>query len=384
MKNVLIVFGGKSYEHDISVVTASQIFNKTKSENFKLIPLYVSRENKMFLYESKEFSIKDFASETCVENKKQFKEVVFVSSEKNRLFKKSRIGLKECLIVDSAIIACHGGIGENGKLVAIFEEMGIRCSSGNFDALAICMNKFLFKQTMKGLKIPVVAGFKITKEDYNNEELKNKLFLRLKLMKYPVVLKPNSGGSSIGLFVVNSWDEFDEKVKECFSFDREVIIEKFVANAKEFNIAVVGMSENFVVSEIDEPLKNSEVLTFADKYLSGAKSAKGSKNSMATQKRKFPADIDEELADKLKFFAGKIFKEIGLCGVVRIDFLWNVENNKLYVCEVNSVPGSLAYYFFSNNKIVVNDLIEKLIKASDDNYLNKQNFNKEFVTHILK
>lgn len=386
MKNVLLVFGGMSYEHDISVVTASQIFNKTKSEKFKLIPLYISRENKMFLYESKVFDIKEFSQNSFSSKNKRFKEVSFVSAEKNRLFQKSVFGLKECLFVENAIIACHGGCGENGKLISLFENMGIKCSSGNFDALAVCMNKYLFKQVMKGVGVPIVSGYKLSKLDYLCEEYKNKLFLRLRFMRFPVVIKPCNGGSSIGLFVAESYDDFDAKVKEAFEFDDVLIIEKYVSNAREFNVAIIGTSSEFEVSEIDEPLKNNDVLSFADKYLSGGKSSKklaGTENSMVSQKRRFPADISEELREKIRQTASKIFKNLKLAGVVRIDFLFNEETNKLYVCEVNSVPGSLAYYFFEGNKIVLNNFVEKLLKISEVTWNDRLKINNEFVTNIL-
>ncbi len=386
MKNVLLVFGGMSYEHDISVVTASQIFNKTKSEKYKLIPLYISRENKMFLYENKVFDIKDFSQNGFKTKNKKLKEVAFVSGENNRLFKKSVFGLKECLFIENAIIACHGGCGENGKLISLFENMGIKCSSGNFDALTVCMNKYLFKQTMRGMSVSVVSGFKLLKSDYLQNEYKNKLFLRLRFMRFPVVIKPCNGGSSIGLFVAESYDDFDAKVKEAFEFDYELIVEKYVPNAREFNVAVIGTSEKFEVSEIDEPIKNNEVLSFADKYLSGEKSSKKlaeTDNSMASQKRRFPAEISDELRGQIKKIASKIFKNLKLVGVVRIDFLFNEESNKLYVCEVNSVPGSLAYYFFEGTKIVLNDFVERLVKISEVAWNDRAKINKEFVTNIL-
>ena len=161
MKNVLLVFGGKSYEHDISVVTASQVYNKTRIQDVNLVPFYVSRENEYFLYEQKKFDLSDFSKKNFQARLKKFKRVSFVSGEDNVLFVKSAFGLKEYMGIDLAVFACHGGAGENGKLVSVLESVNISCSAGSFDALAVCMNKFLFKQTMKGLHVPVVSGFKI-------------------------------------------------------------------------------------------------------------------------------------------------------------------------------------------------------------------------------
>lgn len=386
MKNILLVFGGKSYEHDISVVTASQIFNKTKLDGIKLIPLYVSRNNHFFVYLKDNFNLKDFSRNSSFSNGKKFKEVVFVSGENCKLFSKSLFGLKEFLTAEYAIFACHGSLGENGKLVAYLEQFGIFSSSGSFDSLALCMNKFLFKQTMRGLGVSVVRGFKLTNSMILND--KNVVEFRLNMMKFPVVIKPNNGGSSIGMFVANDLDDFYEKIKSAFEFDDELLIEKFVPSTREFNIAVVGHADKFEVSEIDEPLKQHEILSFSDKYLSGGKKSSkigsGLKNSMASQLRRLPADIPENLRNKIQSIAKKIFLSLNLSGVVRIDFLFDEMKNKLYVCEVNSIPGSLAFYFFKENSIFANNLVLKLIECAEFNKQKQMNFKEEFSTKILE
>ena len=382
MKNILLVFGGKSYEHDISVVTAAQIYNKTRLDSDSLVPLYISRDNKFYVYRPKKMDIKDFSRSSFNSKGKNFVEVEFVSGVKNTLFAKTMFGLKEFMTADTAIIACHGGLGENGKLVAFLEMMGISSSSGSSTALGISMNKFLFKQVMKGLDIPTVRGIRVTKTDY--EKRREEIEFKLRFLKFPVVIKQNNGGSSIGLFVAENIDEFHSKMQDAFEFDDEILIERYIANTREFNVALIGTSDDFIVSEIDEPLKQSEILSFADKYLSGGgkgKKVNTGKNSMASQVRKLPADISDELERKIKKFASKIFENLGLTGVVRIDFLYDEANNKLYVCEVNAVPGSLSYYFFKENNIHMNNLVKRLDKIAEKN--KEIFFNGDFCTKIL-
>lgn len=385
MKNVLLLFGGESYEHEISVVTASQIFNRTRIENVKLLPLYISKDNRFYFYENKQFVLKDFSSDIVKFNGKKFKEIFFVSGEKNKLFIKSVFGLKEYLIANVAINACHGGFGENGKLVAFFESFGISCSSGDFDSLAVCMNKFLFKQVLKGMNVSVVSGFKITRQDYDKESEKKFVDLKLRFMKFPVVIKPNNGGSSIGLFVAKNKQEFDEGLKSAFEFDKEVVVEKFIEGCREFNVAVLTGSGECKISEIDEPLKSNEVLTFADKYLSSESGAKGKMKcgSMDLGVRKFPADLPVEFANHMKNIALKIVKCLNLKGIVRIDFLFDESKRKVFVCELNSVPGSLAYYFFESG-VLVNDLVLKLVEIAENNGNLKNTIKPDFITNILK
>ncbi len=383
MDNVLLVFGGRSYEHDISIVTASQIFSKTRLENVNLVPIYISKENRFFVYLEEKFMLNDFADFDEQKPSKKFKEVVFVSGEKGKLFSKSIFGLKEYLCCNTAIIACHGGDGENGRLVSLLESHGIFSSSGGADGLAVAMNKMLFKNVMKANKIPVVSGFEINKNLYvQNRETYD---FRLKFLKFPIVLKPSNGGSSIGLFVAEDKDDFEQKLMQAFEFDDNVIVEKFISGAREFNVAIMGDSERCLVSEVDEPLKMGEILSFEDKYLSGRKSDKGSKDSsMVSQLRKFPADISDGLREKLREYAKKIFVLLNLSGVSRIDFLFDEKKGKVYVCEVNSVPGSLAYYFFARGEVLINDFVKKLIAIAKKKSEQPDRFNAQFVTNVLK
>lgn len=384
MKNILLVFGGVSYEHDISIVTAFQIYKKTRLDDYNLVLLYVSRDGRFFVCDAKKVKLKDFSKENFSEKYKGFCEVVFVSSEKQKLFKKTRFGLKELISADTAIFACHGGDGENGRLVSIFENSGIACSVGPSNALAVCMDKYLFKSVSRGMKIPVVRGFRVSKKEWLEDE--SYVLRKIKMMKFPVVLKINSGGSSIGLFIANDEDELRKIITEGFEFKDDIIIEKFIKGTREFNVAILGDSQKYEVSEIDEPLKTNEVLTFADKYLSGNsskdKGVKATKGSMDMAFRREPDDLSDEIKEKIKEIAEKLFIKLGLYGVVRIDFLFDEDNQKLYVCEVNAIPGSLAYYFFKKNRIVVNDLIEKLIAVARRNF-QKNSINSELIVNLL-
>ena len=292
MKNVLLVFGGVSYEHDISIVTAFQIFKKTKISDVKLNLFYVSRDGKFYLCDERKIGILDFSKDSFSPKKKGLKEIVFVSGESNKLFVKTRFGLKEYMSAEIAIFACHGGDGENGKLVTMFEGLNISCSAGKPESLSICMDKFLFKSFAKGIRVPVVPGFKISKLDAEiNWEMIDR---KLSRSGFPVVIKINSGGSSIGLFVSKNEEEFKNKLKEAFEFNDDVLVEKFIDGAREFNVAILGDKESYEISEIDEPIKNNEVLTFADKYLSNnsskisSKSCKGSNENCV---RKSPIDL---------------------------------------------------------------------------------------------
>ncbi|MBQ8425085.1 MAG: ATP-grasp domain-containing protein, partial [Clostridia bacterium] len=301
-------------------------------------------------------------------------------------FLKTKLGLREYFKTETAIMCCHGGNGENGILEAVFESCGIYSSAGNIDSLAVCMNKYLFKQMMYGLKIPTVKGFKINEKEYlsNTDEI----ICKIKKINFPIVLKPNNGGSSIGLFIVNNIGELEEKLGYAFEFDSEVLIEKYIPKTREFNVAVLGDYNDFELSEIDEPLKENEILTFSDKYCSSRSGKLGKLNndnklSMASSFRNFPANISDRIKNRLYKLTKKIFKSLNLRGVVRIDYLYDEINNKIYVCEVNAIPGSLAYYFFNNDKLIINEFVIKLIKLAKKYKNSKFCVKNEFITDIL-
>lgn len=385
MENVLLIFGGMSYEHDISIVTASQIFNKTRLKDYNLIPIYISKGNRFFAYKNDKFNLSDFSNFEENKQNKYFKEIVFVSGNKGVVFYKTIFGLKEYIRSNIAILACHGGNGENGKLVAYLELFGIYSSAGSVEGLGISMNKMHFKNYMKGLKLPVVSGFVISSKKYF--ENKNIYDLKLKFAKFPLVLKPVNGGSSIGLFVAKTKAEFEKMLFSAFEFDDNVLVENFISQAREFNIAVLGDVDNFKISEVDEPLKLNEILSFDDKYLNnGSKNSKcGAKEtgSMVSQNRKFPANISSILRERLRNLAMKAFISLNLSGVVRIDFLYDEQKDKVYICEINSIPGSLSYYFFCQGEVLIDKFICELISLAKVKKDKGLNIKIDYITKIL-
>ncbi|MBQ8452105.1 MAG: ATP-grasp domain-containing protein [Clostridia bacterium] len=382
MKNVLLVFGGKSYEHDISVVTALQIFNRTKLDDYKLNLIYLTQDNRFYFYLKDSPILTDF-KDSEVKNKRKFKELFFISGENGKLFIKTAFGLKHFLTSNLAIMACHGGDGENGKLVSRLEMFGIYSSAGSFDGLAVSMNKFLFKNTMKGIGVPVVNGFLISRNEFECESA----HVREKIKKFgfPVILKINNGGSSIGVFIANNFNEFQNCLQNAFEFDEFVLVEKFLEGCREFNVAILGNLNSYDISEIDEPIKNHELLSFADKYLSSksSKSMKFGNKSLASQKRNLPANVDNQLKRKIKTIASRVFETLNLSGVIRIDFLYDEKTKKVYVCEVNAIPGSLGFYFFSRGTVLLNSFVSKLINIAEKKQNSLTQVKSDFVTNIF-
>lgn len=363
---IAIVFGGKSVEHDVSVVTAKQVHNMCRqNKNCKLI--YVDKDNKLNLYTNDKFELDDFKGDT-----KFFKPIMISDGH---IFIKKICGYKKYCKLDCAIMCTHGGDGENGKLCAMLDCLGVPVSAGSPVALGIAMDKWLTKMFLKANNMPYVKGFCISKFD-TIEDIDRQIN---KSFGYPVIVKATSGGSSIGIKTAQNFEQLKTALDIAFEFDNSAVVEQELQNFTEYNCAVLGDKNKIELSQIDEPIKRDEIFSFADKYLSGDTKQK---RSMKTSKRKYPK-LEPWLENKIHTISEQIFSLLGFIGVIRIDFMFSRKDKKLYVNEINAIPGSLANYFFANNKIQQELFVDRLIEISKRNYKNCREINKNYITKLF-
>ena len=365
---IAIVFGGKSVEHDVSIVTAKQIYNLSK-DLYCVKLFYVDKSGGINLYTNSQFNLDDFKGK----NKFLFP-AMFADGY---AYKKNLFGAYAKIDrIDCAIMCTHGGDGENGTLCDYLTTCKIPVSAGGGLALGISMNKWITKQLLKAGKINCVPGIYVTRNS-KPAELDAQIN---KTFGYPVIVKANGGGSSIGIKSANNFEELVDALAVAFEFDTSAVIEQKIQNFTEYNCAVMGYADNIRVSNIDEPVKHDNILSFKDKYLSGEKGSK--KGSMKMQQRSYPK-LELWLDKRIKTTSAKIFKDWGLHGVVRIDYILDKSNNKLYVNEVNAIPGSLGYYYFCHNRVTCNMFIESLIEIAINSYKNRASVNKDFITQLF-
>ena len=357
--NIALVFGGKSVEHDVSIVTAKQIYS-VASINHNVYLVYFDRDDRPMLYDNDKFDFLDFRGKSKYFTKIKFHDGFIIKDG----FLSSKIAKIDC-----AIMCTHGGSGENGRLEDFLVMNKIPVTAGSGSALGISMNKWLTKLCLKGLNIPTIKGLNVC--NYNAES-KKKIE---ETLGYPVIVKPSGGGSSIGIKIAKNPLELDDAFAVAEKFDSSIVVEKALEDFSEYNCAVLGDGNNITVSEIEQPIKQDEILSFKDKYLSGGK--KGSiKSCHRTQ-----VVINKKLEEKIKNFSAKIFVELGFYGVIRIDFIVDNKTNKLYVNEINAVPGSLGIYFFKELSSV--GFIDNLIEIGIYNYKNLNKLNKNYITNLF-
>lgn len=330
MKKIGIIFGGESVEHDVSIVTALQCYQMIKS-NFDIKLIYITHDNEFYFVPSN-VRPKDF-----VRLPKHAKRV------KNLQFG-----------VDTIINCCHGGIGENGQLSAMLLTLGIRYTNADCLSSMLAMDKSLTKLALKGTKVKTLPA----KTYYS---LPDKA--ELDKTAYPVIVKPRSLGSSIGVVRCDTADDLMRAIQADLMYDRACIVEKCIDPLIEYNCAVYQHGEDLIVSEIEQPVKHDTTLSFADKYLISAQ--KGMKGSS----RILPAEIDDALRDKIHNWTLTAYKVLDLKGVVRVDYLFDPTTKSLYLNEINTIPGSLAFYLFEPLGISYVELIKDLIDDCQNSHI---------------
>lgn len=338
MKEIAVFFGGESVEHDVSVITGVTMLNAVDSERFKVTPVYVDKGGNFYtgkalfdLDEYKNFDLKKLKRVTLMPNDNALYQI-----KGNKIKKISNL---------SAIVNCmHGGFGEDGSFQGLFNVCKIPVCSSGVVASSVSMDKYFTKKVLKGLGVKHLPAVKI-KSVYDLHKHQKEL------SEFPLIVKPNSLGSSIGIVKANNRTELVNGVLSALKYCDSAIIERCLIDFTEINCAVYrDYGGKTVVSDCERPVSKNEILNFSDKYIDG--------------EREFPAQISKTLSEKVKNTTQKVYEECGFSGVVRMDYM--VKDNQVFLNEINSVPGSLAYYLFSDTlkdfSQVLSDIIEKAVK----------------------
>lgn len=379
--NVAVFFGGESCEHEISCISANQVLKALKDSDYNIIPVYVAKNNDFYIGD-KLFELKNYYNLDLLKN--DLKKIA-IYKDNNVTYLKPIKGLfnKE-IKIDVAFLVMHGTSGEDGSLQGLLEMMDLPYTSSNVLGSAIGQDKAIMKEVLAYEKINQLPWFYIYSKDI--EDNFEQIALNVEKIGYPIIIKPANLGSSIGIEIAHKKKELLNKLKECGKYDQKLVIEKMVTNLKEVNISVMGNYDDFKLSAIEEVIKNDELLSFKDKYEGGSKKVgpklKGSKG-MASASRKVPADLNNKQEKLIKEYASKAFRGLNGNGVVRIDFIIDKDDNKVYLNEINSIPGSLAFYLWKEVGIDFKKECEILIDNALKMYRMKKKLTRSFDTNIL-
>ena len=383
--NIAVFFGGKSTEHEISCISANQVINALNKDKYNVLPIYISKNNELYTGE-KLFDLANYAS--FINNPSKELTKVCLYRDNNEAKMKPVDGMfAKATRIDVAFPVVHGTNVEDGSLAGLIQMLDIPFTSCDVLGGAVGQDKAVMKDIFKANDIPMVDYFVVYSNDF--EDKYKDYFAKAKKLKYPLIAKPVNLGSSVGIEVIKNEKEFKDKINECLKYDFKVVVEKMLTNLKEVNISVIGTNEKAKVSAIEEVTNG--FLDFNKKYQPNGSKKLGCKNvpsktaskGMASTVRKVPADLTKTQKTTIEETAIKVFKILNANGCVRIDYMIDTKTKKVYCNEINTIPGSLAFYLWKEVGLDFDVECDELIKNALSRYAKKAKKTYSFDTNIL-
>lgn len=379
--HVAVLFGGKSVEHEVSVISALQAIQSMNKDKYAVYPIYITKKNELYWGEDLD-KIEEYKNIPALLQKSTKINIVtdgsktYLVPQQQKRFSKA----KPIACIDVAFPIVHGTNVEDGALQGFLKTLNLPFVGCDVLSSAICMDKFAMKIMLKEAGFPVLDGIRFTAQDYKNEE---KILADTESrFGYPVIVKPVDLGSSVGISKAENRQELEDALELAFQFADKILIEPAVVNLKEINCSVLGDYTAAEASELEEPISADKILSYKDKYMDGGKKTGGSKG-MSSLKRKIPAEIPAETAEKIKEIAVNAFKYLDCNGVVRIDFLMDSKTGEFWINEFNTIPGSLAFYLWEPKGVSYTNLLDRLISLALKRQRSNEEITYSFDTNIL-
>lgn len=375
-----VFFGGKSVEHEVSVISGLQAYNAFNKEKYDLVPIYITKENELYTGEA----IADIANYRNIPELLKRSTRVFLMGEKNGVkliqYPEKKFGSSEVAQIDLAFPVVHGANVEDGSLQGFLRHYNIPFAGCDVMASAVTMDKYVMKTVLKDNDIPVLDCVTLYGKEYESGEQAAYEKVEKKI-PYPVIVKPVNLGSSVGIKVAKDREELQEALEYAFTFGPKVLVERAIMNLREINCAVLGDYEEAQASECEEPISSDEILSYEDKYVAGGK---GGSEGMRTAKRELPAKLTPEKREEIRELAVKTFRTLGCNGVSRIDFMIDKDTDQVYVNEINPIPGSLAFYLWEALGKPYAELLDDMVKLALKREREEQNMLTSFDSNILQ
>ncbi|MEX0608856.1 MAG: D-alanine--D-alanine ligase family protein [Balneolaceae bacterium] len=378
-KNLIVAFGGVSPEHEVSVLTAMQSISALEESAWNCIPLYITK-NGRWLTGEKLTDLSQFKDLPALE--KQSVSCAFVKNENGKtvLREQQTTGLfskPKSIPVYAVLCAFHGSEGENGAFQGVCETMNIPYTGSGVLGSSLGMDKVKAKLVAAAYGIPVTKAVNFFESDWEKEQ--SDILDVAEDFGYPLIVKPVSLGSSIGVAIANNREELITAVETSFRYDAHLLIEEAINPLMEINCSVIGTPENCRASVCEKPLGKTGTLSFQDKYQSGEGGDKG----MASADRIIPADISAELTEKIRTLSVNTFSALNAAGLARLDFLVNANTEEVYFNEINTIPGSFSFYLWEKNGLSFDALLEELIEIAMQNHRTKNGRVRSYETNLL-
>ncbi len=366
------IYGGISTEHEISIISAIQAINNMDLDKYDVVPIYLSK-NGVFYTGKYLLNIDNYKDLNLIA--KKCKEVSII--KKNNEFALLSVNFPHKVLtnIDIFFPVVHGYNVEDGSIAGFLETIGAPYAESDLYASSIGQDKVIQKMVFKENEINIVPYTYFYENEYLANE--NEIIAKINELAYPVIVKPARLGSSVGISIANNETSLKEAINDALKYDEKIIVEKVIENLKELNCSVLGDKDLYKPSLIEEVSAKDNILSYEDKYISGGKS-----KGMASASRKVPADISKKLTKEIENMSIKACKALNTSGIVRIDYLYDTKNEKIYLNEINIIPGSLSFYLWKNMKY--KELLANIIELGIKKYKNKSRKQTSFETNVLQ
>ena len=378
--SVAVIFGSRSSEHDVSIITAlvSIIAPLELTGKYNVVPVYITKEG--VWYSDPRLSDVELFSSGKIDSYLSKLKPISLSFDGGLTLIEPGLRTKQTKI-DLVFPSLHGTYGEDGSIMGLFEMAGVAYVGCDKVASAICMDKVLARD------VAGVAGVKMNKYEwfygYDFEQNKDQVLKKLEKLKYPLFVKPVHLGSSIAISKVSSKSELINAIEVALYYDNKVIVEEAVSNLVEVTIPLIGNSE-ILAANVEEPDQGDKFFDFDTKYMRQGKSKANDSSKGAQGYSHIPARISEDMSAKAVEIAKRVYKAIGCSGITRVDLLIDSKTKDIYFNEANPLPGSLSIHNWKTVGISNIELVEKLIAYAQERFTQNQKLNTTFATNFLK
>ncbi len=397
-KKIAVLFGGRSVEHEISVLSAIQAMDALDLTKFDIIPVYIAFSGRWYTGDalrSRDFYKKGTAGIDAA--LKTQTEVILLPQPSARSALKcvKKQGVLGALLsradeeipVDVFLPVFHGQFGEDGCIQGLFEMAEVPYAGPLFLGTAIAMNKYICKAVLNHHGVPTLPSVTVKKGDAlrDMQEACARVVAVDALKKFPLFVKPVNLGSSVGVSRVDTADALPAALMNVFQFDLEAIVEPCISRLMEINVSVIENGGKPEVSVVEIPVASGAFLSYEDKYLREGKGKKGgsrpASEGMASLARVInPTDLDPQYREGVQAHALNAYQRLNLSGVVRFDFMVDLDSGSLYFNELNPIPGSLSFYLWekSSPPLLFSDILERMIEGAEARYIEKKQLKREF------
>jgi D-alanine-D-alanine ligase len=389
MKTIAVFFGGRSAEHDVSIITAltSVIKPLELTQKYNVVPVYIAKDGRWYTGEQLK-DIKFYQSKNLITLLAKMKTVSLTLGNTLTLSVPTRLSRSD-IVVDIAFPAMHGTYGEDGALMGLLDMANVPYVGCGVSAASVSMDKVLAKNVASENNIAVTKYVSLRRSDVTSDGSAAAENIE-KILTYPLFVKPAHLGSSIGITKVSHIRELQNALEVAAYYDDLVIVEEAVSNLIELTLPIIGPAERPVPGLLERPLTHTEdFFDFDTKYMHGGKKGKGGAKAStdpagAQGYSQIPADLPPQLYKQAESLGLAVYRALGCDGIARIDMLIDSKTGQVYFNEINPLPGSLYAHNWAKAGVSKVELVEKLVAYALERHEKRQKLATTFSTNFLQ